>query len=46
LNAKTVVIVARTLREMERVKAESKDPNKVLILQLDLSKPEECLKKI
>ncbi len=31
---------------MNRVKSESIDPSKVQIMELDLSKPEECLKRV
>lgn len=45
LNAKEVVIAARTVKELERVKSECKDPERVKILQMDLSNPEQCLKQ-
>ncbi len=45
LGAKKVIIAARGVKELERVKSESVDPSKVEILQMDLSKPEECLKQ-
>jgi short-subunit dehydrogenase len=44
LGAAKVIIAARTLRELERVKSECADPSRVQVLQLDLSKPEEVLK--
>jgi short-subunit dehydrogenase len=31
---------------MERVKSECKDGSRVEIMQMDLSKPEECLEKV
>ena len=45
LNAKEVVIAARTVKELERVKSECKHPERVKILQMDLSNPEQCLKQ-
>ena len=44
LGARKVVIASRNVREMERVKNECIDPSRVEIMQMDLSKPEECLK--
>jgi short-subunit dehydrogenase len=40
-----VVIAARTLKELERVKSECKDPSRVKVMELDLSKPEEVLQR-
>ena len=45
LDAKRVIIAARTLKELERVKSECLRPERISILLLDLSKPEEVLKK-
>jgi len=46
LGAKKVVIAARRLDELERVKKECDaiSPNKVLCLQMDLANPDEVLK--
>jgi short-subunit dehydrogenase len=46
LGAKEVIIASRKVAEMERVKSECKHPERVSILELDLSKPEESLKKV
>ena len=46
LGAKKVIIASRNVKEMERVKNESGSPDKIDYMQLDLSKPEECLKKV
>jgi short-subunit dehydrogenase len=43
LGAAKVIIAARNVKELERVKKECKHPDKVSILQMDLSKPQECL---
>ena len=45
LNAKTVIIAARNRAELERVKSECKDPSRVLIMEMDLNKPEQVLKQ-
>jgi short-subunit dehydrogenase len=44
LGAKQVIIAARNVKELERVKNESKYPERVKVIQMDLSKPDECLK--
>lgn len=44
LGAAKVIIAARNLKELERVKNETRAPERVQIMQMDLSKPEECLK--
>lgn len=44
LGAASVIIAARNQKELERVRRECKHPEKVVIVQMDLSKPEECLK--
>lgn len=44
LGAAKVIIAARNLKELERVKKECLYPEKVNILQMDLSKPQDCLK--
>jgi len=41
-----VIIASRNIKEMERVKSECKDGSRVEIMQMDLSKPEECLEKV
>ncbi|CDW76091.1 short-chain dehydrogenase [Stylonychia lemnae] len=46
LNAEKVIITARRLNELERVKSECKDPSKVIVMEMDLSKPEQCLQQI
>jgi NADP-dependent 3-hydroxy acid dehydrogenase YdfG len=46
LGAKKVVIASRNIKEMERVKNECIDKSRVDIMQMDLSKPEECLEKV
>jgi short-subunit dehydrogenase len=46
MGAKHVIIAARRLEELERVKQECAEPNKVSCLQLDLNKPRECLIKM
>ena len=46
LGAKKVVIASRNIKEMERVKNECIDKSRVEIMQMDLSKPEECLEKV
>ena len=46
LGAKKVVIASRNIKEMERVKNECLDKSRVDIMQMDLSKPEECLEKV
>ena len=46
LGAKKVVIASRNVKEMERVKNECIDTNRVEIMQMDLSKPEECLERV
>ena len=46
LGAKRVVIASRNVKEMERVKNECLDASRVEIMQMDLSKPEECLEKV
>lgn len=45
-NASKVVIAARNMTELERVKQESGDPTRVDIVQIDLSKPREVLAKL
>ncbi len=45
LGAKKVIIASRNVKEMERVKQECVESARVQIEQMDLSKPEECLKK-
>ena len=45
LGAKKVIIAARRLDELERVKKETQHPDKVQVFQLDLSNPQECLAK-
>ena len=45
LGAAKVIIAARNVKELERVKRETNAPERVQILQMDLSKPQECLKK-
>jgi short-subunit dehydrogenase len=39
------MIASRNLKEMERVKKECLDSQRIQIEQMDLSKPEECLAK-
>jgi short-subunit dehydrogenase len=41
--AKKVIIASRGVKERERVKSACADPSTVEILQMDLSKPDECL---
>ena len=43
LGAKKVIIASRGVKELERVKSESVDPSRVEVMQMDLSKPDECL---
>jgi NADP-dependent 3-hydroxy acid dehydrogenase YdfG len=43
LGAKKVIIASRGVKELERVKSESADPSRVEVMQMDLSKPDECL---
>jgi short-subunit dehydrogenase len=45
LGAKKVIIAARNMKELMRVKGECKYPDRVVVMQMDLSKPEECMKK-
>jgi dehydrogenase/reductase SDR family protein 7B len=45
LGAKQVIITARRVAELERVRNECKDPSKVVIMQMDLSDPEKVLKQ-
>lgn len=45
LGAKKVIIASRNVKEMERVKRECLDSQRIQIEQMDLSKPEECLEK-
>ena len=41
-----MIIAARRLEELERVKRESGAPEKVSIIQIDLNKPREVLEKL
>ena len=44
LGAQKVIIASRNVKEMERVKSEcGVHSSKVEVIQMDLSKPEECL---
>ena len=45
LGAKKVIIAARRLNELERVKKETRHPDRVQVFQLDLNDPQDCLKK-
>ena len=45
LGAKKVIIAARRLEELERVKKECEHPDRVQVFQLDLSNPQDCLEK-
>ena len=45
LGAQKVIIASRNVKEMERVKKECLDSQRIQIEQMDLSKPEECLQK-
>jgi len=45
LGAKKIIIAARRVDELERVKRESGAPEKVQVLQLDLSQPHDVLEK-
>jgi len=38
-----VVIAARRLKELERVKSECKDPSKVICVELDMGDPKKIL---
>lgn len=44
--AKKVIICARNMTELERVKNDSGDPKRVDIVQIDLSKPREVLQNL
>ena len=44
IGASKVIIAARTLNELNRVKSECKYPDRVEVCQIDLSKPEACEK--
>ena len=44
LGSSKVIIAARGIKELERVKSECINSSKVQIVQIDLSKPEEVLK--
>ena len=46
LGAKQVIIASRNIKEMERVKNLTSDPSRVQVMQLDLSKPEECMSRV
>ncbi len=46
LGARKVIIASRNIKEMERVKSECVDPSRVEYLQMDLSRPQECLQKV
>ena len=39
-----MVITARRMKELERVKSECKDPSKVICVELDLNDPRVALK--
>lgn len=43
MGAKRIIIAARRLNELERVKSECSRPEIVETWQIDLSKPQECL---
>jgi short-subunit dehydrogenase len=40
-----VIIASRNLQELNRVKSECSDPSRVMVMQMDLSDPEKCLKQ-
>lgn len=39
-----MIIAARNVKELERVKAECREPSRVKVVQMDLSKPEEVMR--
>ena len=46
LGVKKVIIAARRLPELERVKRESDMPDKVFCCQIDLNKPKDVLETL
>jgi len=44
-NDAELIISSRNLKELERVKSRCKDPKKITILALDMSKPHEVIEQ-